>query len=148
MSLREQLQQDLRDAIRARDTRRKSALRVLIGNIQTVEGEKGTLEDDQVLRLLEKEVKQREEALEMAREAGREDIVAAEEKELEILRAYLPEPLSEGELVALVESVIEELDASSMADMGQVMQAIMPQVRGKADGSRVSHLVRERLQRD
>ncbi len=147
MGLREQLQEDLREAMRARDERRKSALRVLIGNIQTLEGEKGALDDDEVLRVLEKEVKQRQEALEIARTAGREDIVEEEEVELDILRAYLPEPLSEAELVALVETVIAEEDASSMADMGKVMQAIMPQVRGKADGSVVSRMVRERLQR-
>ena len=146
MNLREQLQQDLRDAMRARDKRRKSALRVLIGNIQTIEGEKGTLDDDEVLRVLEKEVKKREEALEMAREAGRDDIVATDAAELEALKSYLPEPFSEEELVTLVESVIAEVDASSMADMGMVMQTIMPRVRGKASGSEVSRLVRERLQ--
>ena len=148
MSLREQLQEDLRDAMRARDTRRKSALRVLIGNIQTIEGERGPLDDDEILRILEKEVKKREEALEIAREAWRDDIVAADAAELEVLKSYLPEPLSTEELVELVESVIDELDASSMADMGKVMQTIMPQVRGKADGSEVSRLVRERLQRN
>jgi len=146
MNLREQLQQDLRDAMRARDKRRKSALRVLIGNIQTIEGEKGTLDDDEVLRVLEKEVKKREEALEIAREAGRDDIVATDAAELEALKSYLPEPFSEEELVAMVESVIAEVDASSMADMGMVMQTIMPRVRGKANGSEVSRLVRERLQ--
>ena len=146
MNLREQLQQDLRNAMRARDKRRKSALRVLIGNIQTIEGEKGTLDDDEVLRVLEKEVKKREEALEMAREAGRDDIVATDAAELEALKSYLPEPFSEEELVAMVESVIAEVDASSMADMGMVMQTIMPRVRGKANGSEVSRLVRERLQ--
>jgi hypothetical protein len=145
MSLREQLQQDLQQALRDRDARRKAALRVLLASVQTLEAEQGTLSDDKILRLIEKEVKQREEALELAREAGRTDIVGPEQEEIEILRAYLPEPMSDEALVALVDSVIENLGASSMADMGRVMQAIMPQVRGKADGSQVSRLVRERL---
>ena len=146
MGLREQLQTDLQEAMRARDERRKAALRVLIGNIQMLEGEQGTLDDNEILRVLEKEVKQREEALEIARDAGRDDIVEGEEAELEILRPYLPEPLSEDALVTLVEDVIDEVSASSMADMGRVMQTIMPRVRGKADGAVVSRMVRERLQ--
>ncbi|MGC9400752.1 MAG: GatB/YqeY domain-containing protein [Anaerolineae bacterium] len=145
MSLREKLQKDLQEAMRARDVRRKAALRVLLASIQTREAEQGPLSDDEILRLIEKEVKQREEALEMAQEAGRTDIVAPEKEELEILRAYLPEPLSEEALVALVEEVIEDVGATSMADMGRVMQTIMPQVRGRADGSQVNRLVRERL---
>ncbi len=145
MSLREQLQQDLQQALRDRDARRKAALRVLLASVQTLEAEQGTLSDDKILRLIEKEVKQREEALELAREAGRTDIVGPEEEEIDVLRAYLPEPMSEEALAALVDSVIETLGASSMADMGRVMQTIMPQVRGKADGSQVSRLVRERL---
>jgi uncharacterized protein YqeY len=145
MSLREKLQQDLQDAMRARETRRKAALRVALSSIQTIEAEKGPLSDDEIIHLLQKEVKQREEALEMMKEAGRDDLVAEDSQELEILRAYLPEPLDQEALEALVDEVIAEVGATSMADMGKVMQTIMPRVRGRADGSTVNRLVRERL---
>jgi hypothetical protein len=145
MSLRDQLQQDLQDAIRARDARRKAALRVALSSVQTVEAEQGPLSDDEILRLLQKEVKQREEALEMMKEAGRDDLVAEDSEELDILRAYLPEPLDHDALASLVDEVIAEVDATSMADMGKVMQTIMPRVRGRADGSEVNRLVREKL---
>lgn len=145
MTLREQLKEDLQQAIRDRDATRKAALRVLLGPIQMEEAEKGTLSDAKVLRYIEKEVKRRVEALEMAKEAGREKIVAEDSAELEILKAYLPPQLEEDELRELVQEVITEIGASSFADFGKIMQTIMPRVRGKADGNQVNKLVREIL---
>ena len=145
MSLREQLQTDLHDAIRARDEHRKGALRMVLAAVQRAEIAKGPLSDDKVLALIQKEVKRRQDALEMIREAGREELAAIEATEIEILRAYLPEPLSLEAVTELVQTAILEVGASSPADMGKVMQVLMPQVRGKADGRLVSGIVRDLL---
>jgi len=145
MSLRKQLQTDLHDAIRARDKHRKGALRMVLAAVQRAEIEKGSLSDDEVLSLIQKEVKRRQDALEMIRKAGREELAAIETIEIEILRAYLPEPLSREAVTELVQAAILEIEASSPADMGKVMRVLMPQVRGKADGRLVSGIVRELL---
>ena len=145
MSLREQLQTDLHDAIRAHDEHRKGALRMVLAAVQRAEIAKGPLSDDKVLALIQKEVKRRQDALEMIREAGREELAAIEATEIEILRAYLPEPLSLEAVTELVQTAILEVGASSPADMGKVMQVLMPQVRGKADGRLVSGIVRDLL---
>ncbi len=145
MSLRQQLQTDLHDAMRARDEHRKGALRMVLAAVQRAEIEKGPLSDDEVLALIQKEVKRRQDALEIIREAGREELAAIEATEIEILRAYLPEPLSLEAVTELVQAVILEVGASSPADMGKVMRVLMPQVRGKADGRLVSGIVRDLL---
>ena len=145
MSLREQLQADLHDAIRARDEHRKGALRMVLADVQRAEVEQGPLNDDAVLALIQKEVKRRQDALEMIRKAGREELAAAEATEIEILRAYLPEPLSREAITELVQAAILEVGASSPADLGKVMRVLMPQVRGKADGRLVSEIVRDLL---
>ena len=145
MALREQLQTDLHDAIRARDERRKGALRMVLADVQRAEVKNGPLSDDKVLALIQKEVKRRQDALEMIRKAGREEMAAIETTEIEILRAYLPEPLSREAVTELVQAVILEVGASSPADMGKVMPVLMPQVRGKADGRLVSGIVRDLL---
>ncbi|MFP4344497.1 MAG: GatB/YqeY domain-containing protein [Anaerolineales bacterium] len=145
MSLREQLQSDLQDAIRARDERRKAALRMVLLNVQMAEVEQGALPDEEIIVLIQKEVKRREEALELVREAGREDLLETDAAEIEILKAYLPEPLSREAIVDRAKAVIAELGAESPRDMGQVMGVLMPQLRGMADGRLVSTVVRELL---
>ena len=145
MSLREQLQSDLQDAIRARDERRKAALRMVLLNVQMAEVEQGALPDEEIVILIQKEVKRREEALAMIREAGREDLLETDVAEIEILKAYLPEPLSREAIVDRAKAVIAEVGAESPRDMGQVMGVLMPQLRGKADGRLVSTVVRELL---
>jgi hypothetical protein len=145
MSLREQLQSDLQDAIRARDERRKAALRMVLLNVQMAEVEEGALPDEEIVVLIQKEVKRREEALVMIREAGREDLLETDIAEIEILKAYLPEPLSREAIVDRAKVVIAEVGAESPRDMGQVMGVLMPQLRGKADGRLVSTVVRELL---
>ncbi len=146
MGLKEQLQRDLKQAMRARDERRKLALRMVLTEIQLAEVEtKAPLSDDRVIGVIQKEVRRREDALEMIQEAGRDDLIADDVAELEILRAYLPQPLSEQELQQLAQAVIAEVGAESMSDLGQVMQAIMPQVKGKADGRVVNQMVRKLL---
>ena len=145
MSLREQLQTDLHDAIRARDKHRKETLRMVRAAVQRAEIAKRSLSDDEVLALIQKEVKRRQDALEMIRKAGREELADIEATEIEILRAYLPEPLNLEAVTEFVQAAILEVGALSPADMGKVMQVLMPQVRGKADGRLVSGIVRDLL---
>jgi len=132
--------------MRAQDAHRKAAIRMVLTNIQLVESESPhTLEDSEIVELIRKEVKRREEAIEMMRTAGREDLVAEEVVELDILQAYLPALMTEDEIREVAQSVIEEAGASSMADMGRVMGALMPRVRGRADGRTVNEIVRALL---
>ncbi len=142
MSLKAQIQQDLYVAMRAQDERRKAALRMVLSAIQLAETEKGPLDDDAVLLVIQKEIKRREPVLEIMRQNGREDLIPDEEVELEILRSYLPEPFSEEELTALAREVINEVGATSPRDLGQVMKILMPKVRGKAEGRVVNQIVR------
>lgn len=146
LGLEAQLREDLKDAMRAGDSRRKSALRMVLTAVQFADVETSEpLSDEDIQVLIRKEVKQREEAVEMMREAGRDDLVAEEVAELEILREYLPSQMSEDEIRALAQEVIEDLGATSVRDTGRVMGTIMPQVRGRADGSTVNQIVRELL---
>jgi len=132
--------------MRAQDAHRKAAIRMVLTNIQLFESESPhTLEDSEIVELIRKEVKRREEAIEMMRTAGREDLVAEEVVELDILQAYLPALMTEDEIREVAQSVIEEAGASSMADMGRVMGALMPRVRGRADGRTVNEIVRALL---
>jgi uncharacterized protein YqeY len=146
MDLREQLMADLRTALRDRDTVRKSAIRMVIAALKNARVEKNAdLTEDEMIAVLAKEVKQRRNAMAEFERAGRQDLVASESAELAVLGAYLPEALSEGELVELARQVIAETGANSPKQMGQVMGALMPRVRGRADGRQVSQIVRELL---
>lgn len=145
MGLRDQLQQDLQNAIRARDEHRKAALRMVLLEVQLAEAERGTLSDADVLALIQKEIKRRTEALDMFRQGGRADLEANELVELEILKGYLPAALSPEALTGLARAAIAEVGATSIADMGKVMQVLMPRVRGQADGRLVNQIVRDLL---
>ncbi len=146
MSLRKQLQEDLQAAMRARDAHRRSALRMVLTSVQLAEVESpDPLSDDEVLELIRKEVKRREEAVEIMREAGREDLVTAEGPELDVLRAYLPAQMSEAEIRELARNVIDEVGAGSPRDMGKVMGMLMPRLQGRADGRVVNQVVRDLL---
>ncbi|MGC9357502.1 MAG: GatB/YqeY domain-containing protein [Anaerolineae bacterium] len=145
MTLRDQLQRDLQEAMRARDERRKAALRMVLLNVQLAEAEGADLDDEDVLGLIQGEVKRLEEAYEMKQEAGREELAAVDAAEIEILREYLPEPLSREEIAERARAVIDEVGATSPAEMGKVMGRLMPQVRNRADGRTVSQIVRELL---
>jgi uncharacterized protein len=132
--------------MRAQDAHRKAAIRMVLTSIQLAEVELGHVPTDpEIVALIRKEVKRREEAVEMMREAGRDEMVAEEETELEILGSYLPALMSEAEIRELASSVIDEVGASSPRDMGRVMGAIMPQVKGRADGRMVNQVVRDLL---
>lgn len=146
MTLKDQLNQALKDAMRAGDSRKKATLRLALAEVKNAEIQaKGDLDEDRVLGILQKEVKARQETIQGAQQAERPDLIAKAEAEIEILNEFLPQPLSEDELREIVLETISELGAESMADMGQVMGALMPKIRGKADGKAANQLVREAL---
>ena len=149
MSLRDDIARDTKEAMKARDRSRVEALRMLTAALKNGEIEKGgplTENEEQVI--LRRQLKQREESAEAFRKADREDQAQAEEAEAEIVRHYLPAPLSDEELEELVDEVIRETGATSMKDMGAVMGRAMARAGNRADGRRLSALVRERLQVD
>jgi uncharacterized protein YqeY len=146
MGLKKQLQDDLKDAMRSQDAHRKSALRMALAAIQYAEVEKSDeLSQEESIAILQKEVRRREDALKMIQDAGRTDLAEQEVVELEILKSYLPQQLSVEEISALAESVIAQVGATSLSDLGTVMKHLMPLVRGKADGREVNQVVRDLL---
>jgi uncharacterized protein YqeY len=146
MSLIARMETELKDAMRDRDTERRDALRLILASLRGAEKElMRPLSDDEELQVLQRERKKRLEAAEAFRAAGREEQAEKEEDELDVLEEYMPEPLSEEELEEIVDDVIAEVGATSVRDLGRVMADVMPQVAGRADGSAVSQLVREKL---
>lgn len=146
MGLKETLENDLKEALRSKDERRKTTLRLALAAIHNAEIAKGkALEEGELLAVLSKEAKQRRESAALFADGGREDLVDQENKELEILTEYLPEQLSEAEIEARVREVIDEVGATSAAQMGDVMRVLMPQMKGKADGQLVSTMVKRIL---
>jgi uncharacterized protein len=146
MSLVGRLEGELREAMLARDDARRDALRLLLASLRGAEKElQRPLHDDEELQVLQRERKRRLEAAEAFRAGGRPEQAEAEEAELEVLREFMPEQLDEEELEEIVDSAIAEVGATSMRDFGRVMADVMPQVSGRADGSVVSQLVREKL---
>jgi len=144
MNTKEKLTADLKDAMRAQDTLRKRVLRLALASIKNAEIEKqAELSEAEVVKVLQKEVKERRDTIEGAQKAGRDDLVAEAEAEIAVLETYLPQQLSEAELEALVRETIAEVGATSMREMGKVMSAVMPKVQGRADGKAVSQMVRK-----
>lgn len=147
MTLKNQLEEDLKTAMRAGEALRKSTLRMTLAAIRNAEiDQRGELSDGEVMRILQKEVKSRRETVEEAEQAGRTELAETTEAEIAILENYLPQQLSDAEVEALARQAIEEVGASSPAEMGQVMKVLMPQVQGRAEGAQVSRVVRELLQ--
>lgn len=146
MDIKANLQQELKDALRSGDPVRKRTLRSALAEIKNAEVEKGGhLEESEILDIFQKEVKARRETIEGAEQAGRQDLIQKAEQEIEVLEGFLPEPLSEDELRQIVQDVIEEAGATSLAEMGKVMGKVMPQIRGRADGKDANRIVRELL---
>ena len=150
MSLHERIAADLREAMKARDKARTSALRMAVSALKNRavadgQGPQATLDDEVVHKVLASEVKRRREAATAYREAGREEAAASEEAEAAIYEAYLPAQLDDDELARIVDAVIEELGADGPQAMGQVMKAAMARVQGQADGARVSAIAKQRL---
>jgi uncharacterized protein YqeY len=146
MSLIEEIEGDLKEAMRARDELRTGTLRLTLAALRSSEKELGRpLKEDEELQVLQRERKRRTEAAEAFRDAGREEQASQEERELEVIEEFMPEPLAEVELERIVDDAIAETGATSLRDLGRVMADVMPQVAGRADGSTVSQLVREKL---
>jgi uncharacterized protein YqeY len=144
--LKDQIQSDLKTAMLAHDEARVSALRMLISAVRYSQtGREEDISDTDVIAVIQKELKKRREAAESFRTGGRDELAQKEEAEAQILMGYLPEQMSDQELTEIVEGAITEVGASSMTDMGKVMGMIMPKVSGKAEPSRVSALVKEKL---
>jgi len=146
MSLKARIQEDVKSAMRAHERERLSALRLVTAAIKQKEvDERIELDDAQVLAVLDKMVKQRRESIDQYEQAGREDLAARERFELELIRHYMPEPLDEAALSELIRQTIAQLGASSLRDMGPVMNALRAQVQGRADMKAVSEAVRVQL---
>jgi uncharacterized protein YqeY len=146
MSLKTLILDDVKTAMRARERERLGALRLITAAIKQIEVDKRIeLDDAQVLGVLDKMSKQRRESLEQFEKAGREDLAEKERFELGLIQGYLPEPLGEDELAGLIQSAIKESGASSIRDMGQVMNTLRSQVQGRADMKAVSQAVKQQL---
>ena len=146
MSLIEEIDDELKDAMRARDAERRDTLRLILNALKNSQKElQRPLSEEEELQVLQRERKRRVEAADAFRTGGREEQAQAEERELEVLEEFMPEPLSEDYLEGIVDDAIAEVGATSMADLGRVMADVMPQIAGRADGSQVSQIVREKL---
>lgn len=146
MSIKDEINQDLKQAMRDKDTTRRDALRGLMAAIRQVEVDKRQdLSDDDIISILMTEAKRRRESIESYEEAGRGDDAEQEHFELEVIESYLPRQLSREEITDLVQTTIAEVGAASPQDIGKVMGALMPKVRGQADGRLVNEIVRQQL---
>jgi uncharacterized protein YqeY len=142
----ETIEGELKEAMKARDAERRDALRLILNALKSSEKElQRPLSEDEELQVLQRERKRRLEAADAFRSGGREEQAVSEERELEILEEFMPEPLSEDEIEEIIDDAIAEVGATSMADLGRVMADVMPQIAGRADGSQVSQIVREKL---
>ena len=146
MSLKQRIKDDIKEAMRAKETARRDTLRNLSAAIKQIEvDERRELSDADVEAILLKYAKQREDAKAQFAEGGRDDLVAKEEAELAIVRSYLPEPLTDEELEAILKQIIADTGASSMKDMGKVMGAAKAAVGSRADGGRINAIVKKLL---
>ena len=145
-TLKERVTEDMKTALRAREKGKLGALRLILAAIKQQEIDtRAELDDAQVLGVMDKMVKQRRESMDQYVRAGREDLAAQEQLELEVIGTYLPEPLSETEIDALIDTILTETSATSMKDMGRVMGRLKPHLQGRADIGAVSNRVKARL---
>jgi uncharacterized protein len=146
MSLIARIEDELAAARRDRNAERRDALSLILAQLRSAEKElQRPLHDEEELQVLQRERKKRVEAAEAFRAGGREEQAENEERELDVLEEFMPEPLSEEEIETIIDDAIAECGATSIRDLGRVMADVMPQVAGRADGSAVSQLVREKL---
>ena len=146
MDLKTKLTESMKDAMKSGDTVRKNTVRMALAAVKQIEVDKrASLDDAAVMALLQKEIKNRREALEEAKKAERADLVSANEAEIAVLEAFLPKAMPADELRALVQAAITETGATTAGEMGKVMKAVMPKTAGRAPGDAVSAIVRELL---
>ena len=146
MTLSERINNDLKEAMKSKDSFRLSVIRMVKGAMQLAKpNPREELTDDDVITVISKQIKMRNDSIKEFEAAGRSDLVEQNKKEIEILKAYMPEQLSEEELTEIIDKVFEEVKPTSQKDMGLIMKNISPLVKGKADMSLVNKLVKERL---
>jgi len=146
MTLISELEDEIKDALRERDTERLDTLRLVLAELRAAEKELlRPLDESEELQVLQRERKRRLEAAEAFRAADREEQAEKEERELDVIEEFMPDPIDEDELEEIIDDAIAETGATSLRDLGRVMADVMPQVAGRADGSTVSRLVREKL---
>jgi len=146
MTLKERITEDMKSAMRAKETARLSTIRLLLAAMKQREvDERITLTDADVLSIIDKMIKQRKDSITQFQAGGRNDLVAAETAEVDVLSAYLPQQLSEAEVGALIDAAIAKTGAAGIAGMGKVMAELKPQIAGKADMGKVSGMVKAKL---
>ena len=146
MTLREKINEDMKTAMKARETERLGAIRLLQAALKQKEvDERIVLTDDMILNIIEKMLKQRKDSIEQFTTGNRLDLVAKEEFEVGVLSAYMPQQMSEADVAAIVDAVIAETGATSAKDMGKVMNTLRPKVAGRADMGKLSAIVKARL---
>jgi len=146
MSLKQRINDDMKTAMRAKDQARLESIRMLMAAIQRREvDERITLDDIQVMAVIEKMIKQSRDAVDQFAKGGRQDLVDKENRDIAILTAYLPEPLSEAEIDKLIAAAIAEAGATSVKDMGKVVASLKPKLQGRADMGKVSGKIKQRL---
>jgi uncharacterized protein YqeY len=146
MTLISELEEELTDAMKAGDEPRRDTLRIVLSELRLAEKElQRPLDESEELQVLQRERKKRVEAGQAFRDAGRDEQADTEQRELEVIEEFMPEPIGEDELEQIVDDAIAETGATSLRDLGRVMADVMPQVAGRADGSTVSAFVREKL---
>jgi hypothetical protein len=146
MTLKEQIKSDIKDAMRAKETRKRDTLRNIQASIKQIEvDERRDVSNEDVERILLKYAKQREDAIVQFKEAGRDDLVEKDQAELELVQSYLPKPFSDDELEEILKDVISTVGATSMKDMGKVMGSAKKAVGSRADGGRVNVIVKKLL---
>ncbi|MDH3979534.1 MAG: GatB/YqeY domain-containing protein [Gammaproteobacteria bacterium] len=146
MSIKDRIQQDMKDAMRARDKERLGTIRLILAAIKQREvDERIELDDTQVIVVLDKMVKQRRESITQFEKASRDDLIAREQSELEVITPYLPAALSEDEITQLIDAAMQATGASSIKDMGKVMGQLKPKLAGRADMGAVSAMIKARL---
>ena len=146
MSLKDRIQQDVKDAMRAREKERLATLRLITAAIKQREvDERIELDDEQVLLILDKMCKQRRESISQFEKAGRDDLIAQEVSELDLIQGYLPKQLDDNEIAALIDAAMADTGASSIKDMGKVMGQLKPKLQGRADMGAVSAMIKSRL---
>jgi uncharacterized protein len=146
VTITERVQSDMAEAAKARDQQRLKALRLLLDSLKKeAKDARGELDEQGEIAVLKRERKRRVEAAEAFRGAGRDEAADAEQAEVEVIDAYLPEQISDDDLAAIVSAAVDETGAQSPGEIGKVMSAVMPKLGGRADGKRVSALVREKL---
>jgi hypothetical protein len=146
MNLEERLVEEMKQAMKSNDKLRLSTIRMIRSGLKNKEIElRKKLEDEDVVKVIQAMVRKGEESVEQFQAGGRVDLVEKEKKELDILKSFLPQPLSQEEILKIIDQSIQETQATSLKDIGKVMKSVMPKIGGKADGKLINQLVKERL---